>query len=981
MSQIQKVAVSDARLMQDEPVYAVQRGAQSISVAPFAAISASQSQMTFQVLVPSLNVFIDRKILLSTPLSFTANLFYSGPRGVARRDILSFLANTTGVGYIAITTAAKVNNVTNASTSVFSLYQGREVFGPSIPPGTVITSVVVTTATAVTFYISGGFTPTNASTFFSFAPGTFDVPDPSQGVASGAGPTLGGDNGLCGAFSSDSLQTQGWAPAVGAKDLAWTQFPIQSALNNMTATLNDCTVTTNGDTLREQLLLTASQETFKQRTCPSNPDTFSWGRDDVQNNSGNFSSYGVANGYGDIPNGSWPTAWSADSACSKPLFTAGTTSTVNAAGATGTAAYPFHASGTVGPFSFLSSTANATVPGSGSSGGIGYYVLPFSTTVALGPTTITGTNYQSSSVLVPFVNYQPVWTCGFPGGDLLGVSVDNIVAGAAAGVSPAFVLSASANNLFQLTLNSNVPGMSMIGARLYNAGAGTSSSVAVNGLNSGVFAVVTACVSGSLGAAGSVYVLTTANLTWASASAPSNSAIGIPLFGLSGGCVTGTPLPVAGTFCSMEPLVISPLIFADSAEFQTVGLYGMTNMQFVLNFAPLGTTKAILNAGVTAAGLTNASRSLPYWVDDLSQPNPNVGNVLRSSGIRTMLSDLAYAQTGSASGPWSGQSKITMGTSAATPTLYATFLTPNSDTNLPEVSTVPYTEFPRYFLQVGSPLLQGDNSIASQTISLTSIPDMVMVFVKPTTRGPTQLDQFLPIKNVSVTFDNYSNLCSSFQQTHLYECAVAAGLDMDWQQWRGFTQAQYPSAIYSGTNQSAVSQSPFTQTSGGPLLLRFGQDITLQPGLAPGCLGNYSFQITVTVDNSKGFYTYLGNTQITIVAINSGFFETMRGQSAIRKTILQMSDVAAATPDSGVSKTHLNRMVGRGNHSKGFSNMMNKGISHFAKAKGISDVIGMAKNLGGTYSGMPSEDSMGLANNAPSMMMSAMKRARSSGLA
>jgi hypothetical protein len=321
-----------------------------------------------------------------------------------------------------------------------------------------------------------------------------------------------------------------------------------------------------------------------------------------------------------------------------------------------------------------------------------------------------------------------------------------------------------------------------------------------------------------------------------------------------------------------------------------------------------------------------------------------------------MLSDLTYAPTGSASGPWAGSSALTMGTAASTPTLYTTFLTPNSDTNLPEVSTVPYSEFPRYFYSVNRAMTQGDNVINSQTISLTSIPDMVMVYIKPATRGPTQLDQYLPIKNVSVTFDNYSNLCSSFQQTHLYECAVAAGLDMDWQQWRGFTQAEYPSGIYpASTSSSQTALSPFTQTSGGPILLRFGQDITLQPGLAPGCLGNYSFQITVTVDNSKGYYTYLQNSVITIVAINSGFFETMRGQSAIRKTILQMSDVAAATPDSGVSKTHLNRMIGRGNFARGFSNMAQRGLAHYAKAKGIADVASMRGSLGRSYGGMAAD--------------------------
>jgi hypothetical protein len=975
MSQIQKVAVSDARLMQDDPVYAVQRGAQSISVAPFAAISASQSQMTFQILVPSLNVFIDRKILLATPLSFTANLFYSGPRGVARKDFLVLTAasaGTSSTGALTISTAGLLNTATVTDYTKYFAFAGATLFGPTLPPGCVITNVTSSSTTAATFYFTSGITPTTSALYFAFAPATFDVPDPSQGQAVAGGTTVGGDNGLCGASSSDSFQQQGWASAVGGKDLAWTQFPVQSALTNMTATLNDCTVTTNGDTLREQIMLTSSQETFKQRTCPTNPDVFSWGRDDVQNGSGNFSTYGVVNQTGDIPNGAWPTAWSADAACTNPLFVAGKTPTVLSVGAPGTSAtYPFIAASTTnatGPYSFMSSAAVASCPGSASAGGIGFYVAPFSTNVTLGQSS-AGTTYTPSNVIVPFVNNQPVWTCGFPGGDLLGVSFNTRGAAATAGVAPAFMLSDSTAAGNTLTLLKDVPGMSMIGARLYNVATGTS-AITASGVTTGVFGIVTACTGGALGAVGSTYTIFTANgLTWSSASAPGNCGLAgsFPLFGLSGGCVTGTPLPVSGTVCTMEPLVISPLIWADSAEFQTVGLYGMTNMQFVLNFAPLGTTRAILNSALTTPGLTLATRSLPYWVDDLSQNNPNTGNILRSSGIRTMLSDLSYAPTGSASGPWAGQSKITMGTNAAVPTLYATFLTPNSDTNLPEVSTVPYTEFPRYFYSVGQQLALGDNAISSQTISLTSIPDMVMVFVKPATRGPTQLDQYLPIKSVSVTFDNYSNLCSSFQQSHLYECAVAAGLDMDWQQWRGFTQAQYPSAVYPSTSSSATSLSPFTQTSGGPILLRFGQDITLQQGLAPGCLGNYSFQITVTVDNSKGFYTYLGNTIITIVAINSGFFETMRGQSAIRKTILQMSDVAAATPDSGVSKTHLNRMVGRGHHSRGQSNMLHNAVAHLAKAKGLSDLTGALGMRHGTYG----DDSM------LGMAQGAVKRARS----
>jgi len=65
MSTIEKIAVYDARIIQEAPKYAVQKGALAVSVAPFNALAASASQHTYQVLVPSLNVFVDRKMDLS----------------------------------------------------------------------------------------------------------------------------------------------------------------------------------------------------------------------------------------------------------------------------------------------------------------------------------------------------------------------------------------------------------------------------------------------------------------------------------------------------------------------------------------------------------------------------------------------------------------------------------------------------------------------------------------------------------------------------------------------------------------------------------------------------------------------------------------------------------------------------------------------------------------------------------------------------
>ena len=286
----------------------------------------------------------------------------------------------------------------------------------------------------------------------------------------------------------------------------------------------------------------------------------------------------------------------------------------------------------------------------------------------------------------------------------------------------------------------------------------------------------------------------------------------------------------------------------------------------------LGTTQAVL-AGISS--FTASLAAQPFWNENLTITNTNTGNILRSSGIRTTISDLAFsANTNSQNGPWTN------------PTLYVTFLTPGPDVTLPLVSTVPYVEFPRYVLKqaISGPI--GQATIATNTISLTSIPDMIMLYVKPETRGSSQLDTYIPIKNVSISFDNFSNLCSGFQQFNLYECSVAAGLDVDYSQFRGYTAgaANSFSRVQPDSQRGGVIQynsQPVTQLSGSPLLLRMGHDITLSPGLAPGCLGNYSIQANITVDNSFGFFDYITACTVTLIAINTGFFETVRGLSLI----------------------------------------------------------------------------------------------------
>ena len=63
---IEKLAVFDGRIVQSRPKYAVEKGALSATNAPFNAIAETTSQHTYNIYVPSENVFVDRKLLWSS---------------------------------------------------------------------------------------------------------------------------------------------------------------------------------------------------------------------------------------------------------------------------------------------------------------------------------------------------------------------------------------------------------------------------------------------------------------------------------------------------------------------------------------------------------------------------------------------------------------------------------------------------------------------------------------------------------------------------------------------------------------------------------------------------------------------------------------------------------------------------------------------------------------------------------------------------
>jgi len=75
---IEKMAVFDSRIVQSRPRYAVEKGALSLTNAPFNAISATSSQHTYNIYVPSENVFVDRAVEWTSTATMSSVITYSG---------------------------------------------------------------------------------------------------------------------------------------------------------------------------------------------------------------------------------------------------------------------------------------------------------------------------------------------------------------------------------------------------------------------------------------------------------------------------------------------------------------------------------------------------------------------------------------------------------------------------------------------------------------------------------------------------------------------------------------------------------------------------------------------------------------------------------------------------------------------------------------------------------------------------------------
>jgi hypothetical protein len=336
--------------------------------------------------------------------------------------------------------------------------------------------------------------------------------------------------------------------------------------------------------------------------------------------------------------------------------------------------------------------------------------------------------------------------------------------------------------------------------------------------------------------------------------------------------------PVGVRFTSTEKLVLPPFIFANSAEWET-GLFGINNIQFV--FTMKQTIDRLLRNNTAVAGRT--------------------------------ISQLSY-----------------IGNGFFDTRVLVQYITPPTDLPLPQVSSVQWSEFPRYVQTITQGLEGGKLSpdINSPNIVLPSIPDFLVLYVKKNGLSAQEGDYYLPIKRISLNWDNVAGNLSAQGATQLYQMSVHNGLEMDYSSWSGLGATAAIGVDGVVPAAASITRGPGqgfkVATVGGFLVIKPGQDYGLAVGQAPGLIGNYSMQFTCSAFN-PGADIPAGGATLYILVVNSGFFQTMAGSSRLIRGPLSENDILSAPMAPEQTRDNLNRLVGHG--------FMDKMASYLSKAK------------------------------------------------
>lgn len=208
------------------------------------------------------------------------------------------------------------------------------------------------------------------------------------------------------------------------------------------------------------------------------------------------------------------------------------------------------------------------------------------------------------------------------------------------------------------------------------------------------------------------------------------------------------------------------------------------------------------------------------------------------------------------------------------------FLNIQETDKIPSRNLIPYTDYPVYISNDGDILNSGiSRTIISQNFQLNQIPDLFILCVRQPMKSMTikNTNSFLPIRNISINFNNKSGLLSSATPQDLYRLSKINGSVQSWYEFWGYAGKYNTNPANTNINQYLYT------TSGSLIVINPTKDLGLQYFHSNGSIGNFNIQFKIDIINNTNINFI---PEIVIITPNSGFINNNNGSTDIFTGIL-----------------------------------------------------------------------------------------------
>ena len=282
----------------------------------------------------------------------------------------------------------------------------------------------------------------------------------------------------------------------------------------------------------------------------------------------------------------------------------------------------------------------------------------------------------------------------------------------------------------------------------------------------------------------------------------------------------------------------------------------------------------------------------------------------------TTLKKLPYIDSISLGNSYSGQLPFT------NTQMLLNFLTlqPHQYAHIKSKNILPYYDTPRYLSNQNQnssiagwgsntapvngnfQLIGSTGDITSTSLQLNIVPDYLIITVRKPMSNQTFTDPngFLIVNKMSLSFNNSQGLCSQMTQQDLWRMSVRNGSSQTWEEFSGKkNMTQNISNDISNNIPGADTGQNWVSGTCGSMIVISPNDLNLPDFLAGSSLGQ--FQVFFTLNVSNQYFESI-TPEICVVAVNSGTFTTIQGQSVFNTGILTKQSVLEAKQQAPIDR-------------------------------------------------------------------------------